>query len=74
VLGAKDLSLDGQEGSQLVACCALVSCCRGPAGEVGLRVQRDILLKVELEASDRRSGRLGPGPFPGAYDHVPSHT
>jgi hypothetical protein len=36
--------------------------------------EHDILLKVELEASDRRSEWLGPGPFPGAYDDVPSHT
>jgi hypothetical protein len=36
--------------------------------------EHDILLKVELEASDRRSERLGPGPFPGAYDDSSSHT
>lgn len=28
----------------------------------------DMLIKVELEASDLRSDRLGPGPFPGAYN------
>jgi hypothetical protein len=36
--------------------------------------EHEILLKVELEAGDRRSERLGPGPFPGAYDDVSSRT
>ncbi len=36
--------------------------------------EHDILLKVELEASDRRSDRLGPGPFPGAYDELKAAT
>lgn len=30
--------------------------------------EHDMLIFVELEASDLRSERLGPGPFPGAYD------
>jgi hypothetical protein len=42
--------------------------------KLGRDPEHDILLKVELEASDRRSERLGPGPFPGAYGDVPSHT
>lgn len=42
--------------------------------QLGRDLEHDILLKVELEASDCRSERLGPGPFPGAYDDVPPHT
>jgi len=42
--------------------------------KLGRDPEHDILLKVEMEASDRRSERLGPGPFRGAYDDVPSHT
>jgi hypothetical protein len=38
--------------------------------KLGRDPEHDILLKVELEASDRRSERLGPGPFPGAYEDV----
>jgi hypothetical protein len=42
--------------------------------ELGRDPEHDILLKVELEASDRRSERFGPGPFPGGCDGVPSPT
>lgn len=36
--------------------------------QLGQGPEHDMLIAVELEASDRRSERLGPGPFPGAYD------
>ena len=45
-----------------------------PVRQQGLSPEHDILTKVELEASDRRSERLGPGPFPGAYDDLPPRT
>lgn len=32
--------------------------------------EHDMLIAVELEASDLRSEPLGPGPFPGAYDDL----
>jgi hypothetical protein len=36
--------------------------------KLGRDLEPDSLLKVEPEVSDRRPERLGPGPFPGAYD------
>ncbi len=32
--------------------------------------EHDMLIRVELEASERRSEAHGPGPFPGAYDDL----
>jgi hypothetical protein len=39
--------------------------------QLGEDPEHDILIKVELEASEQRSQRLGPGPFAGAYDDDP---
>jgi hypothetical protein len=36
--------------------------------------EHDIPIKVELDASDRRSARLGPDPIHGAYDYGPRHA
>ncbi|GAA5014895.1 hypothetical protein GCM10023317_53870 [Actinopolymorpha pittospori] len=38
--------------------------------QLGQDPEHDMLIAVELEASDHRSDRLGPGPFPGAYDDL----
>ena len=41
--------------------------------QLGRDPEHDMLIKVELEDSELRSARLGPGPFPGAYDDVPAN-
>lgn len=38
--------------------------------QLGKEPEHDMLIAVELEDSDQRSERLGPGPFPGAYDDL----
>lgn len=40
--------------------------------KLGCDPEHDMLIKVELEDSELRSVRLGPGPFPSAYDDVPA--
>ncbi len=34
----------------------------------GAQREHEMLVSVDLEDSDERSARVGPGPFPGAYD------
>ena len=45
-----------------------------PVRKQGRNPEHEILIKVELEHSDRRSECVGPGPFPGAYDDIPPHA
>lgn len=40
--------------------------------QLGHDREHDMLIAVELEASNQRSPRHGPGPFPGAYDDAPT--
>ena len=40
--------------------------------KLGRDPEHDMLIKVDLKDSELRSARLGPGPFPGAYDDVPA--